>query len=377
MSNFGGTPLRITNSSNTITVGNGGARSTVNWTRGGNGGFSEAFGVQAAGGGGGGSGSGADTTNQTSGSGASSGGLGSTVTDPARLGTASAGNQGGIGATTRGGGGGGGAGAVGQAGSGSTAGNGGFGVQNAITGSAIYYGDGGGGGHNGNEAVPTTGGSGWGGAGTPRGNGGNGEANSGSGGGGGGAAFGQGGNGGSGIVVIRYAGDDTGITGGSTDTSTAVGEAITTFTASGTFTIDFATRPGVTLTSPITGTGDFAFAGPGRLTLAAANTFTGTARIGDGTLSLGDVTALQNATLDMNAADAGTLAFGVSGSNAYAVAGLTGSRNIAIGGNTLSVGGTGATSDYAGVLSGTGGLTKTGAGQPRSPGPISTRARRP
>ncbi len=236
-------------------------------------------------------------------------------------------------------------------------------MQNAITGTAIYYGDGGGGGHNSNEAAPTTGGSGRGGAGTPRGNGGDGEANSGSGGGGGGASFGQGGNGGSGIVVIRYAGDATGITGGSTNTAIAAGEAITTFTTSGTFTIDFATRPGVTLTSPVTGTGDFTFAGPGRLTLAAANTFTGTARIGDGTLSLGDVAALQNATLDMNAADAGTAAFAVAGNNTYALAGLTGSRTLALGGNSLSIGGTGATSDYAGVLSGTGGLTKAGAGQ--------------
>jgi fibronectin-binding autotransporter adhesin len=63
----------------------------------------------------------------------------------------------------------------------------------------------------------------------------------------------------------------------------------------------------------------------------------------------------------MNAADAGSVAFAVSGSHTYALAGLTGSRNLALGDNTLAIQ-AGADSDYSGVLSGTGGLAKGGAG---------------
>ncbi len=360
ISNFGGAKLLISNSSNPITVGDGGvapAGGEGNWLKGGDGATSSAFGLDAIGGGGGGSGSLADVTNQTSGSGASSGGLGATVTDPARLGSASAGNQGGIGGTpTFGGGGGGGAGAVGQAASGATAGNGGLGVQNAITGTSTYYGDGGGGGFGGTS----TGGSGRGGSGFQTGDGGDGEANSGSGGGGGGGEFGTGGDGGSGIVIIRYAGDATGISGGSNTTDG--GDSITTFTASGTFGIDLSARQlGATLTSAVTGTGNFTFAGPGTLTLAAANTFTGATRITAGTLSLGNVNALQNAAIDLNPADTGSVDFAVGGSNAYALAGLTGSRDLALGGNSLSIG-VATDNAYSGILSGTGGLTKSGAG---------------
>lgn len=358
LSNYDSTLLQVTGSSNAITVGSGGSRSTVNWTRGGAGVGSSAFGIEALGGGGGGSGSLATLENKTSGGGASSGGLGSTIMDPARLGSASAGNLGGIGASNNGGGGGGGAGTAGQGGSGGSGGNGGFGVQNAITGSAVYYGDGGGGGHGFNT---TTGGSGRGGVGNPNGDATGGQSNSGSGGGGGGANFGLGGNGGSGIVVIRYAGDATGITGGSTNTATAPGEAITTFAANGTFGIDLNARLGATLTSAVTGTGDFTFAGPGRLTLAAANTFAGNTRVTLGTLRLGHVDALQNATLDLNAADAGSVVFAVGGDNTYALAGLTGTRNLSLGGNTLAVSVANA-NGYSGVLDGAGGLTKNGSG---------------
>ena len=52
----------------------------------------------------------------------------------------------------------------------------------------------------------------------------------------------------------------------------------------------------------------------------------------------------------------------VAGTNTYALGGLQGSRSLAIGPNTLSIGGGGASTIYAGSLSGSGGLTKTGAG---------------
>ena len=108
------------------------------------------------------------------------------------------------------GGGGGGAGAVGTNTNGyDTGGNGGAGVSVSITGSSVAYAGGGGGGANGTGGTGGTGGGGNGGT-----NGGSsatsGSANKGSGGGGGGnGGTGAGASGGSGIVVIRYAVQET------------------------------------------------------------------------------------------------------------------------------------------------------------------------
>ena len=68
--------------------------------------------------------------------------------------------------------------------------------------------------------------------------------------------------------------------------------------------------------------------------------------------------ALQNSTLDMNAADAGAVAFNQSST----LGGLTGSRNLDLGGTTLSVGNNAASTTYSGTLS-SGALTKVGSGQ--------------
>ena len=125
----------------------------------------------------------------------------------------------------------------------------------------------------------------------------------------------------------------------------------------------------VTISDVISGTGGLTYIGAGTLTLATMNTFTGTTRIGAGMLQLGHSLALSGSTVDMNAADSGTLSFGTL--TAVSLGNLQGSRNLAIPG-TLTVGGTNSLATYDGVLgdgaitgslvvAGTGTLILTGA----------------
>jgi fibronectin-binding autotransporter adhesin len=118
-------------------------------------------------------------------------------------------------------------------------------------------------------------------------------------------------------------------------------------------------------------------AGNSTFNISGANTFSGDTRIVAGSLQLrattgaaaGTSLALQNSTLDLNAADAGNLAFqGSVGTVAATLGGLKGSRNLVLANTTpapvaLTVGNNGQNTTYSGVLSGVGGsLTKIGAG---------------
>ena len=97
------------------------------------------------------------------------------------------------------------------------------------------------------------------------------------------------------------------------------------------------------------------------LSLTGSNSFTGFTRIVDGTLGLGATNALAGSTLDMNAADMGALQF-TGTVTTYNVGALTGSRGIDVGAATLAVGGNGQSTTYDGVITGAGGLTKSGTG---------------
>ncbi|MFM7245773.1 MAG: beta strand repeat-containing protein, partial [Planctomycetaceae bacterium] len=97
-------------------------------------------------------------------------------------------------------------------------------------------------------------------------------------------------------------------------------------------------------------------------TLTGSTSFTGYTRIVDGTLGLGSLNALAGSTLDMNGADVGTLVLSSTATTTFNVGALTGSRGIDVGANVLAVGGNGQSTTYAGVVTGAGGLTKSGTG---------------
>ena len=71
--------------------------------------------------------------------------------------------------------------------------------------------------------------------------------------------------------------------------------------------------------------------------------------------------ALQNATLNTGASGSQQVTFIVAGNNTYNIGALTGSDDLAIGANTISVGSKAVDTTFSGAISGTGGLTKVGA----------------
>ncbi len=352
--------MELSASSHNVTVGAGGTSPfAISGSVQGNNGGNSVFGaVTAAGGGGGGK----HTSAGSSGGSGGGGGSGSTFGPSGGTAQAGLGNNGGSGGISGAtGGGGGGAGAAGASPSPfPSSAVGGAGKVSSITGVAVTYAGGGGGGNTTHSAA-------FGGAGGG-GNGGVGlQAQSGTnglGGGGGGGGNTMGGNGGSGVVIVRYQGESLGAIGGSVTTGS--GFTVHQFSTVGNSSFDMSgvdmnARLGVVQNGVISGAGDLSFSGPGQLTLNAANTHSGITRAIAGTLNLGHANALEYSTLDMNSADNGTVALTQSGQT-YNVAGLQGSRDLAIGSNTLSVGANNNSTTYSGNLSGTGAVSKVGTG---------------
>ena len=104
--------------------------------------------------------------------------------------------------------------------------------------------------------------------------------------------------------------------------------------------------------------------GGNTLYLTGTNSYSGPTTISGGTLQLASADAALNSTVSVKSPS--SLAF-ASGVGTFSVGGLAGTSSFALaaaGGSpvTLQVGGNNAATTYAGVLSGAGGLTKTGSG---------------
>ncbi|MEI6656763.1 MAG: autotransporter-associated beta strand repeat-containing protein, partial [Verrucomicrobiota bacterium] len=111
----------------------------------------------------------------------------------------------------------------------------------------------------------------------------------------------------------------------------------------------------------IGGSGGLTKSGAGTLTLGGANTYGGTTVMSAGTLKLGHNLALQNSVLDTT----GSGALDATSVNAPTFGGLSGGNNLALPSNVIALTlspGTGSTVAYAGGLSGSLMLAKTGAG---------------
>ena len=111
----------------------------------------------------------------------------------------------------------------------------------------------------------------------------------------------------------------------------------------------------------LTGSGVFIKSGPGTLVLTNSGTsLNGTVRIGQGVLQLNNSMALAVPTLDMNAADAGSLSTGASVTSLN-LGGLM-ARNLALPAIPLTIGGNGSSTTYTGNITGATSLTKIGSG---------------
>jgi fibronectin-binding autotransporter adhesin len=155
--------------------------------------------------------------------------------------------------------------------------------------------------------------------------------------------------------------------GETTGTLLAGGVELTTATSALVFS---ATDASSTFSVPVSGLGGITKTGAGTLTLAAANTFSGTTLVSTGTLNLIHPEALQNSTLHL--ASGTTMTFGANA--AYVIGSLSGSGTVDYGAPShspyfqprgLSVGGNNASTTFSGNITGDGlymGLTKVGTG---------------
>ena len=104
--------------------------------------------------------------------------------------------------------------------------------------------------------------------------------------------------------------------------------------------------------SSITKTGD------GVLTLSGANTYTGATNIQAGSIIAGAINTLP-ATTPLTISSGATLQMN---GNSQTVASLSGAGSVALGSGILTTGGSGVSTEFSGIISGSGGLVKNGVG---------------
>ncbi len=145
--------------------------------------------------------------------------------------------------------------------------------------------------------------------------------------------------------------DGTGASSATIAGQLALGSATRTFTIG-----DSAATLDLDVSAAISGTGGLTKLGTGSLGLSGANTYTGNTTISAGTLRTDALNALSSAvTVDSGAT------LDLNGFN-QSVGSLTGTGNLTLGAGILTSGAANASTTFAGVVSGTGGLAKTGNG---------------
>jgi fibronectin-binding autotransporter adhesin len=112
-----------------------------------------------------------------------------------------------------------------------------------------------------------------------------------------------------------------------------------------------------TINTPIAGAFALLKDGSGTVILGAANTYTGITTIENGVLQLGNALALENTNVDVDVNNG----LNINSLNAT-LGGLSGSGNVNISNQTLTVGYDNQNAEYAGLLSGTGIVIKVGGG---------------
>ncbi|MEI6241114.1 MAG: autotransporter-associated beta strand repeat-containing protein [Planctomycetia bacterium] len=112
-----------------------------------------------------------------------------------------------------------------------------------------------------------------------------------------------------------------------------------------------------TYSGGISGSGGLTKVGSGTFTLSAASSYTGPTTVSAGQLSLAATNLLSDSSAVTGSAGA---VFALGGNET--IASLAGSLDVALGSSTLTVGGNGQSTTYSGGMSGAGGLTKVGSG---------------
>ncbi len=116
----------------------------------------------------------------------------------------------------------------------------------------------------------------------------------------------------------------------------------------------------VTFAGAISGTGSLTQAGSGTLTLSGANSFTGATTVAGGTLALmGGAALADGARLTVNAG--ATVSLVDAGET---VGSIAGAGTLALGSQSLTVGGDGTSATFSGAVTGSGTLVKIGAAAP-------------